>query len=159
MSKNFFTCLVATVAIAAVMTARPAAAQKGRIVAGAAIGAILGAVVAADDDAQYGPGYRDRYGYGRDDYRRGDSRRGEYASNNGYRDGYEKGLDDARDHDRYDLWRHRRYRDADHGYDRDYGMSRNSYRDIYRRGFARGYDEGYRAAARRGWGRDDWMRR
>lgn len=154
MSRNFFRCLVATVAIAAVMTARPAEAQKGRIVAGAAIGAILGAAIAADDDPRYGPGYRSRYGYGWDD-----GRRGEWASRNGYRDGYEKGLDDARDRDRYDLWRHRRYRDADHGYDRDYGMSRDHYREIYRRAFASGYDAGYRAAARRGWGRDDWRRR
>lgn len=153
MNRNTWTMTLAAVAAVAVMT-QPAAAQTGRIV-------VRGTVVSNHDNAQYGPRNDGRWGYNRGDgmyddrgdYRRGDYRRGEYAFSNGYRDGYDKGFDDARDGDRFDLRRHRRYRDGEHGYDRDYGMSRDRYRDIYRRGFSNGYEDGYRAA-RRGYGRD-----
>ena len=69
------------------------------------------------------------------------------AYNNGFSDGYERGLDDARDGDRYDLIRDRRYRSADHGYRRQYG-DRQYYKNIYRDGFRAGYDQGYREGQR-----------
>lgn len=79
--------------------------------------------------------------------------RGAYAFDNGLRDGYEKGFDDARDGDRFDPRRHRRYRSADHGYRRGDYLGRDAYRDIYRRGFLAGYEDGYRDARRRPHGR------
>ena len=63
----------------------------------------------------------------------------------GYSDGWEKGLDDGRDRDRYDPVRHGDYKDADNGYDRNYG-SKDAYRNNYRSGFRQGYEEGYRGA-------------
>lgn len=82
-----------------------------------------------------------------------DRERSSYAFVNGLRDGYEKGFDDARDGDRFDPRRHRRYRSADHGHRRGDYLSRDAYRDIYRRGFVAGYEDGYRDARRRSYGR------
>jgi hypothetical protein len=65
------------------------------------------------------------------------------AFDNGYKDGYDKGRADARDNDRYDPVRHRRYRSADHGYNGRYG-SKEEYKTVYREGFLAGYEEGYR---------------
>jgi hypothetical protein len=147
-NRNFCTLTLATAA-AVVLTAQSAAAQSGRIVVGGTFSTgYEQAQYGPQGDPRYGPSYRDR-GYGRDGY----GGRGEYAFSNGYRDGYEKGIDDARDRDRYDVRRHRRYRDAERGYNRSYGLSRDHYRDVYRRGFSTGYDDGYRAA-HRGYGRD-----
>jgi len=70
------------------------------------------------------------------------------AAQNGYRDGFEQGRDDARDRDRYDPVRAKRYREGDHDYDNRYG-SRDEYKREYRAAFQQGYDEGYRGAARR----------
>jgi hypothetical protein len=102
-------------------------------------------------------GYADGYraGYDRTRYRRGDTRRGRQnpanrrggygdpAQARGYSDGYEKGFDDGEDRDRFDPLREGDYRDADNGYQREYG-SRELYRTNYRAGFARGYEDGYR---------------
>jgi hypothetical protein len=72
----------------------------------------------------------------------------------GYADGFEKGSEDAWDRDRYDPTRHRRYRSATHGYEREYGP-KEIYKREYREAFARGYTEGYRMNARwAGRGRD-----
>lgn len=76
--------------------------------------------------------------------------RGSYAYSTGYRDGFDQGRDDARDRHRYDVRRHRRYRNGDHGYHRDLYMSKRQYEDIYRRGFLAGYDAGYRDGWRGG---------
>lgn len=70
------------------------------------------------------------------------------AAQNGYRDGFEQGRDDARDHDRFDPVRAKRYREGDHDYHDRYG-SRDEYKREYRAAFQQGYDEGYRSAARR----------
>ena len=70
----------------------------------------------------------------------------------GYRDGFEAGRDDVRDRDRYDPARSRRYRSADHDYDRRFG-SRDEFRREYRVAFERGYAEGYRNSTRGGWRR------
>jgi hypothetical protein len=80
----------------------------------------------------------------------------EYASRNGYVDGYEKGIDDARDRRPFDLLRHRRYRSADHNYDRRYGP-KVEYQNAYRDGFRTGYAAGYREIMQRygGYGRYD----
>jgi hypothetical protein len=64
------------------------------------------------------------------------------AARSGYRDGVDAGRDDARHRDRFDPARARRYRDADHDYDRRYG-SRDEYKREYRSAFERGYQEGY----------------
>ena len=60
----------------------------------------------------------------------------------GYRDGVEAGRDDARDHDRYDPIRAKRYREGDHDYNSRYG-SRDEYAREYRAAFEQGYKEGY----------------
>ena len=65
----------------------------------------------------------------------------------GYRDGVEAGRDDARDHDRYDPLRAKRYREGDHDYNSRYG-SRDEYTREYRAAFEQGYREGYGAARR-----------
>ena len=79
-------------------------------------------------------------------YRSPGERRGNWGSSLGfdvgYRDGLDKGREDARDGDRFDPMRHRRYRSADHRYEREYGP-KEFYRDAYRQGFLRGYREGY----------------
>ena len=138
MNKNFVTLALAAT-VAAVMMVQPAAAQSGRVYVG-------GTIATGPDSGQYGAQYDPRY---RQQYPIPDrGGRQDYAFSNGYRDGYEKGFDDARDRDRYDLRRHRRYRDGDNGYRREYSMGRNQYRDVYRRGFVSGYDDGYRAAQR-----------
>jgi len=67
---------------------------------------------------------------------------------NGDEDGYEAGLKDRRRGDRFDPIREKRYRSADHGYDRRYGP-KDLYKNRYREGFRRGYQEGYRDAAYR----------
>ena len=66
----------------------------------------------------------------------------------GYSDGYDTGLDDGRDRDRYDPVRHSDYREADQGYEREYG-SKDVYKNNYRAGFRQGYEDGYRDGARR----------
>jgi hypothetical protein len=67
---------------------------------------------------------------------------GSPAAQNGYRDGLEAGRDDARDRDRFDPARAKRYREGDHDYDRRYG-SRDEYKREYRAAFEQGYREGY----------------
>jgi hypothetical protein len=92
----------------------------------------------------------DRVYQGRRDgiYDRGPGRTRGYqepAFARGYSDGWEKGLDDSRDRDRYDPVRHGDYKDADNGYERNYG-SKDAYRNNYRTGFRQGYEDGYRNA-------------
>lgn len=143
MNTNFV-ALAVTAALATVAIASPASAQTARIV--------VAGTFASAGDPQYRPQAPPPRGYpqypGRGGYDRGN-----YAFANGYRDGYDKGHDDARDRDRYDLRRHRKYRDGESGYDRDFGMRRDVYRDVYRRGFANGYEDGYRAGQRGYYGR------
>jgi len=64
------------------------------------------------------------------------------AAQIGYRDGLEVGRDDARNRESYDPVRSKRYRSADHDYDRAYG-SKDQYKDEYRQAFERGYADGY----------------
>ena len=71
------------------------------------------------------------------------------ATQSGYRDGLEAGRDDWRHHDRFDPANSRRYRNADHDYDRRYGP-RDEYKREYRAAFERGYREGF--------GGGDWRR-
>ena len=70
------------------------------------------------------------------------------AAEIGFRDGIEAGRDDARRRERFDPVRARRYRSADHDYDRRYG-SRDEYGREYRANFERGYREGYERAGYR----------
>ncbi len=67
---------------------------------------------------------------------------GSIAAQNGYRDGVEAGRSDARDHDRFDPIRAKRYREGDHDYDRRFGP-RDDYKHEYRAAFEQGYREGY----------------
>ena len=64
------------------------------------------------------------------------------AAQVGYRDGFEVGRNDARDHDRYDPIRSKRYRDGDHDYNGRYGP-RDDYKRAYRSAFEQGYRDGY----------------
>lgn len=78
------------------------------------------------------------YGYGRDV--------GRVAYDNGYREGVEEGRNDVRRGRSFDYDRHDEYRDADKGYNRNYG-NRDEYRRVYRQGFVAGYNEAYRGSA------------
>lgn len=69
------------------------------------------------------------------------------AADNGYRDGLEEGQRAARDGDRFDPIREKRYREGDHGYERQWG-SRDDYKREYRAAFQRGYETGYRGYRR-----------
>lgn len=103
----------------------------------------------------YADGYRRGDGrYGRDDRYGRDGRygndrygsRGGYgnlAAERGFRDGYDEGRKDARDRDRFDPVRSKKYRSADDGYDRRYG-SRDQWKTAYRAAFRQGYERGYR---------------
>ena len=114
-------------------------------------------------NARYGRDDRDaRYGrdgrYGRDDgrvygppvvvnpgYPSGNGGYGSYgsaAAQNGYRDGVDAGRSDARDGDRFDPVRAKRYREGDHDYSERYG-SRDEYKRDYRSAFEQGYRDGY----------------
>jgi hypothetical protein len=68
---------------------------------------------------------------------------GNVAAQNGYRDGVDAGRNDARDRQRYDPIRPKRYREGDHDYDSRYG-SRDEYKREYRAAFQQGYEQGYR---------------
>jgi hypothetical protein len=65
------------------------------------------------------------------------------AAQNGYRDGLEAGRKDARDRERFDPIRAKRYREGDHDYDRRYGP-RDEYQRDYRAAFQQGYEQAYR---------------
>jgi len=103
---------------------------------------------------------RARGGYGRDQgrvypsgYPNYPQNRGGYgsygspAAQNGYRDGLEAGRNDARDRERFDPVRTKRYREGDHDYNGRYG-SRDDYKREYRAAFEQGYREGYGAVRR-----------
>ena len=67
---------------------------------------------------------------------------GNYAAQVGYRDGFDAGRNDARDRNRFDPVRSKRYRDGDHDYNNRYG-DRDLYKRDYRAAFEQGYREGY----------------
>jgi flagellar biosynthesis/type III secretory pathway protein FliH len=106
------------------------------------------ALAAYGSDPQRYPGNRPAYDDQRD---RGDDRRAvsryDLALQHGFDDGYEAGERDGQRGDRFDPIGERRYRAADHGYDRRYGprdVYKNRYRDAFRRGYENGYREGRR---------------
>lgn len=69
------------------------------------------------------------------------------AAENGYRDGFEAGEKAARNGDRFDPVRERRYREGDHDYNSRYG-SRDEYKREYRAAFQQGYQDGFRRQGR-----------
>ena len=69
------------------------------------------------------------------------------AADTGYRDGIEAGRNDARDRNRFDPVRAKRYREGDHDYNGRYG-SRDDYKREYRAAFEQGYREGFGAVRR-----------
>ncbi len=82
------------------------------------------------------------YGY------RGDSAREveRHAYDNGYRSGLRAGERDARDGRVYEMERQRDWRDADGGYQRDFGDRELSHR-VFRDGFRVGYSEAFNRRA------------
>lgn len=104
-----------------------------------------------------GAGRGDRPGYGRGYGPVGRGAPGQpvdFASETGYFDGYEAGQDDGADRDRFDPVGERRYRNADHGYDRRYGpkeLYKSRYRDAFRLGYEEGYADGRRYDRGRPW--------
>jgi hypothetical protein len=82
----------------------------------------------------------------------GGVRNGGYGSDaayrNGVNDGYQKGRDDARDGKYPQAERQKWYREGDHNYDNDFGMSRDQYKMEYRRGFQEGYNRAYQERGR-----------
>ena len=101
-------------------------------------------------NARYGREGRDERGvlyppaatYPANPQNRGYGAVGSIAAQNGYRDGVEAGRNDARDRERFDPVRAKRYREGDHDYHDRYG-SRDEYQREYRPAFQRGYEEGY----------------
>ncbi|MCC6164629.1 MAG: hypothetical protein IT182_14865 [Acidobacteria bacterium] len=65
------------------------------------------------------------------------------AAQRGFDDGYRDGRNDARDGDRYEPLRKKKYRNGDEGYSNRFG-SRERYKIEYRQAFRDGYDSGYR---------------
>ena len=61
--------------------------------------------------------------------------------------GFEAGERAVRNRDRFDPVREKRYREGDHGYERQWG-SRDDYQREYRAAFQRGYETGYRGYRR-----------
>ncbi len=127
MRRNIVWTLVVPALAAALAVAEPAAAQYGP-----QPDYRSPAPRNSPQPAPYG------YGYGYNDP----------AYERGLADGYDAGIDDARDRDRYEPRRHRRYRSGDNGYRGWYGP-RDYYRNSYRQGFLAGYERGYRDAWRR----------
>lgn len=81
-------------------------------------------------DPRGGYGYPGGYGYSP-------------AAQRGYEDGLRDGRNDARDNDRYEPTRKKKYREGDEGYNGRFG-SREQYKVEYRDAFRQGYDQGYR---------------
>jgi len=74
----------------------------------------------------------------------------------GLNDGYEAGVNDADGHRAFDPISERRYRSADHGYQKSYGPKeayKNSYRNAFRQGYERGYQDARRYETGTGSGR------
>jgi hypothetical protein len=116
----------------------------------AALGLVASGAVAQTNDwlgttVSYSADYRASYA---------DARRAAY--DNGYRDGVKRGEQAARDRRAFQVERERDYRDADNGYNREFG-DRTRYRNDYRGGFAEGYRDGYQRDGRqaRGYGYGD----
>jgi len=129
MSRNIVWTLAVLALVGTLAVAQPAVAQYGPQ---------PGYRPSAPRTAPQQPAPRGRgYGYNDPAYERGVA------------DGYDAGFEDARDRDRYDPRRSRRYRSGDSGYRGWYGP-REYYRNAYRDGFLAGYERGYRDAARRG---------
>lgn len=81
----------------------------------------------------------DRYArYRYDDYAENAYR---FGYNRGYEEGFDHGKDDAEDHDGFNFWHDKDYRNADKGYHGHYGP-----RGTYQQGFRAGYEEAYRRA-------------
>ena len=106
----------------------------------------------------YGSGRSGGYGNGRYDggpWYDNRSNRYDPAYQTGLNDGYEAGLDDGRDNRRFDPVSERRFRNADRGYEREYGpreVYKANYREAFRTGYQRGYNDGRRYDRRSGWG-------
>jgi hypothetical protein len=64
------------------------------------------------------------------------------ATDIGYRDGISAGQNDLRNHKEYRPEKHDAYKDADHGFRKDYG-DKNLYKEQYRKGFMRGYEDAF----------------
>ena len=64
------------------------------------------------------------------------------ATDIGYRDGISAGQNDLRNHKEYRPDKHDAFKDADHGYRKDYG-DKALYKEQYRKGFTRGYEDAF----------------
>ena len=89
------------------------------------------------------PPWANGRGRGRGGYQGGGYQYNEIAFRNGFTDGYEEGLKAGRGRDRFDPVREGRYRDGDHGYNRNYYGTRDIYKLRYREAFIEGYEYGY----------------
>jgi len=109
------------------------------------MGALLagGSLLALPACSSHHPGAVHHQGYDAG-YARGHDR----AYDRGRHDGVKAGTRDWKRDQRFDPWRHGRYRSADSGYRSGYGP-RLHYRRAYRAGFQAGYELGYGPS--RGW--------
>jgi hypothetical protein len=101
------------------------------------VAALMGLALAAPSSEA-----RDVYERGRARDLRYETYAGRIGFEKGYEDGLDKGRDDGEDGDPYDVRRHERYRDGDHGYRSSYGP-RIEYVHAYRSGFEQGYRDGF----------------
>jgi hypothetical protein len=69
------------------------------------------------------------------------------ATDIGYRDGISAGQNDLRNHKDYRPDKHDAFKDADHGYRKDYG-DKGLYKEQYRKGFTRGYEDAFHQQGR-----------
>jgi hypothetical protein len=65
----------------------------------------------------------------------------------GYRDGLAAGRNDLRDRKEYRPEKHDSYKDADHGYRKDYG-DKSEYKEQYRKAYMRGYEDAFHSRGR-----------
>lgn len=100
----------------------------------------IGALASTACATGYAYGDRRPYVYGNQGRYAGADR---IAFDNGFREGIKDGEHDGRGNRRFDPRRHGDWRDADHGYRREYG-DHNFYRRNFRSGYEAGYAQGYR---------------
>jgi hypothetical protein len=123
------TRVLAAAGVATVLAFGPAARAESRLGIHVVIGNVHG----------HARGYDGRYARPRyDDYAESAYR---FGYNRGYEEGFDDGRDDALDHDDFDFWHDKDYRNADKGYHSHYGP-----RYGYERGFRVGYEQAYRRA-------------
>lgn len=143
-------------------------AVSARRIIAAVFAVVIAGSVAPTTKAQYGyPGQygSPRYGQQGDPF--------QYAAQSGYQHGFDHGSSDRNRRKSFDVRRDDDYEDADRGYDRHMGISKDQYKRAFRDGYEQGYNDGYyggdgyapgynrgtyNRGSNRGYSRFDWRR-